>query len=89
MKTHGLGPALVSCFLIVAACAPAAGPPRAPDSAAAPVQAAQPVQPKALTIALQGEPAALDLLMGEKVEPRREFIQKHALDVKDIDYHGA
>jgi DNA gyrase subunit B len=28
-------------------------------------------------------------LMGEKVEPRREFIQKHALDVKDIDYHGA
>jgi DNA gyrase subunit B len=28
-------------------------------------------------------------LMGEKVEPRREFIQKHALDVKEIDYHGA
>jgi DNA gyrase subunit B len=28
-------------------------------------------------------------LMGEKVEPRRDFIQKHALDVKDIDYHGA
>src|SRR4029077_13531336 len=28
-------------------------------------------------------------LMGEKVEPRREFIQKYALDVKDIDYHGA
>jgi DNA gyrase subunit B len=28
-------------------------------------------------------------LMGEKVEPRREFIQKHALEVKDIDYHGA
>jgi hypothetical protein len=27
--------------------------------------------------------------MGEKVEPRREFIQKHALEVKDIDYHGA
>jgi hypothetical protein len=24
-----------------------------------------------------------------KVEPRREFIQKHALEVKDIDYHGA
>ena len=24
-------------------------------------------------------------LMGEKVEPRREFIQKHALEVKDID----
>jgi DNA gyrase subunit B len=28
-------------------------------------------------------------LMGEKVEPRRDFIQKHALDVKEIDYHGA
>jgi DNA gyrase subunit B len=28
-------------------------------------------------------------LMGEKVEDRREFIKKHAFDVKDIDYHGA
>ena len=28
-------------------------------------------------------------LMGEKVEPRRDFIQKHALAVKEIDYHGA
>jgi DNA gyrase subunit B len=28
-------------------------------------------------------------LMGEKVEPRRDFIQKHALEVKDVDYHGA
>jgi DNA gyrase subunit B len=28
-------------------------------------------------------------LMGEKVEPRRDFIHKHALEVKDIDYHGA
>ena len=28
-------------------------------------------------------------LMGEKVEPRRDFIQKHALVVKEIDYHGA
>jgi len=27
--------------------------------------------------------------MGEKVEPRRDFIQKHALEVKEIDYHGA
>ena len=29
------------------------------------------------------------ILMGEKVEPRREFIQKHALEVKKLDYHGA
>ncbi len=29
------------------------------------------------------------ILMGEKVEPRRDFIQKHALEVKDIDWHGA
>jgi DNA gyrase subunit B len=28
-------------------------------------------------------------LMGEKVEPRRDFITKYALDVKDIDWHGA
>ena len=28
-------------------------------------------------------------LMGEKVEPRREFIQKHAKEVQDLDYHGA
>ena len=28
-------------------------------------------------------------LMGEKVEPRREFIQKHALEVRELDYHGA
>jgi hypothetical protein len=27
--------------------------------------------------------------MGEQVEPRWGFIQKHALEVKDIDYHGA
>jgi DNA gyrase subunit B len=29
------------------------------------------------------------ILMGEKVEPRRDFIQKYALEVKEIDYHGA
>jgi DNA gyrase subunit B len=29
------------------------------------------------------------ILMGEKVEPRRDFIQKYALEVKDINYHGA
>ncbi len=30
-------------------------------------------------------------LMGEKVEPHRDLIQKHALEVKreEIDYHGA
>ncbi|NBO91659.1 MAG: DNA gyrase subunit B [Planctomycetia bacterium] len=28
-------------------------------------------------------------LMGEKVEPRRDFIYKYAIEVKDIDLHGA
>ena len=25
------------------------------------------------------------LLMGESVEPRRQFVEEHALDVKDLD----
>jgi len=26
-------------------------------------------------------------LMGEKVEPRRQFIEKHAKEVTDLDWH--
>ena len=41
-----------------------------------------------LQVKMEDAGAADDLfrvLMGEKVEPRREFIQKHALDVKNLD----
>ena len=29
------------------------------------------------------------LLMGDKVEPRREFIQAHAKEVVNLDWYGA
>ena len=36
-------------------------------------------------------PAAIemfDIFMSEKVEPRRDFIVKHAKEVTDVDWHG-
>ncbi|MEM7621837.1 MAG: DNA gyrase subunit B, partial [Planctomycetota bacterium] len=41
-----------------------------------------------LQVKMEDAGAADDLfrvLMGDQVEPRREFIQKHALDVKNLD----
>ena len=29
--------------------------------------------------------ATFELLMGDQVEPRKEFIQKHAADVRNLD----
>jgi DNA gyrase subunit B len=45
-----------------------------------------------LKVQLEDAAAADELfrtLMGDKVEPRREFIYKYAIEVKDLDYHGA
>src|SRR4051812_23697666 len=67
MKARRLAPTVVGVLLLVAACSPSAGPARARDQASAPAPTAQPRQPKTLTIALQGEPAALDLLLGGDV----------------------
>src|SRR5436190_19550575 len=67
MNAGRLAPTVLGVLVLITACSPAAGPPRAPDQASAPAQTAQPRQPKALTISLQGEPAALDLLLGGDV----------------------
>ncbi len=47
-----------------------------------------PVRRTLLQVRLEDAAAANDLfttLMGDDVEPRREFIQKHALEVKNLD----
>ena len=49
---------------------------------------ARPGQPHALQVTMDDAGAADDLfriLMGDKVEPRREFIEKHALEVRNLD----
>ena len=74
-----------------------AGPVRAPGSAevASTILENVVVDPEKRTLAKVHLEDALKademfrILMGEKVEPRRDFIQKHALEAKDYDYHGA
>jgi DNA gyrase subunit B len=47
-----------------------------------------PVNRTLLQVRMEDAGAADDLfrvLMGDQVEPRREFIQKHALDVRNLD----
>ena len=49
------------------------------------------MDPKSRTLlqVTMGDAAGADqifrVLMGDHVEPRREFIEKHALDVRDLD----
>lgn len=47
-----------------------------------------PQQRTLLQVTMEDASAADEMfrvLMGDQVEPRREFIEKHALDVKDLD----
>jgi len=68
MQVKAVAPSLIALVCLLAGCVSAA-PSRLEIGvpAAAPAQAGQPRQPKSLTIALQGEPAALDTLMGGDV----------------------